>query len=97
MFKFDLQAVLDFRVRSEEMCLVAYSGQSRRVEDAKKALEQLRERKLELMKQFQNGRGELIEKMGSVYIPIYSAYIRRMIEKEQEQRAVVSRAIRTSQ
>ena len=88
MFKFDLQAVLDYRTNLEENCLVAYSEQQRHVEDERRLLQAMKDKRAELTEQFvqkQNDQATADE------IGMYVSYIRRMIAKEQQQVRVIVR------
>ncbi len=88
MFKFELQSVLDYRLSLEEKSQIAYSEQLRCVENERRVLERLREKKAALMNRFLQDQND---QMNASEIAMFISYIRHMITKEQEQVSVIAR------
>lgn len=91
MFKFELQSVLEYRLSIEEKVQVAYSEQSRRVENEKRILDDLKKKKAALRHEFMQNQ----DRMNASEIAMFVSYIRKMITREQEQASVLAREVAT--
>ena len=86
MFQFDLEAVLQYRVRIEEQCQLALAEAAKRLQDAMDVLEGLQKEKNDLIRQLAKIQQKALT---SDVIERHFTFIEYLKSKEENQEAII--------
>lgn len=86
MFKFDMEAVLHYRLQIEEQCQLAFSHAVKCLQSAKSVLADLREQRNKLIREFNKMQGETLR---ADVIQRHFAFIEYLKGKEEKQMALI--------
>jgi flagellar FliJ protein len=86
MFHFDLDAVLNYRVKREEQCQLAFSDALKRLQAARDVLEYLKKEKNDLIRHFAKMQKSSLH---SDVIQRHFAFIEFLKRKEENQEAII--------
>ncbi|HBH88138.1 MAG TPA: flagellar export protein FliJ [Syntrophaceae bacterium] len=86
MFKFDMEAVLDYRVQIEEQCQLAFSNAVKCLQSARVVLAELQKERNELIRNFTKIQGKALR---ADVIQRHFAFIEYLKGNEEEQMTVI--------